>query len=719
MKLQDSNISVEQHGTKKEEHFSIGDLGMVLEILRSKLYADPIGAICREITCNARDAHREVGKGDVPIKVVLPTDFDSNYRVIDYGPGISPDRMSNVFIQFASSTKRTTNEQTGGFGLGAKTPFAYGDSFTIVTVTDGIKRTYAAFIDPTKVGKLSLLHTVSTDEPNSTEIVIPVKSRDFQRFREKTEIACQYWDVPPTVVGDYRPRTLNPEDAILDGKDWKIFRSGQYDREHLIIIDGIAYKLDNDIIDKNQNNSDAPLHLLFAGSKKILLYFPNGQLSLSANRESIHWDEKTKSLVEQTCVALVKELRSKFQVQIEAAASYIEACQVARDLTKAFSITNGTKGFFSWKDHKVIATIDRTVLGQGGVQWSRHKTMTSSRPIPDNYKVLRDKVGSWDFSLTDMIVINDINIQNLSPKRCIQILNSLGPDYESLTMVSDKFLEAKELADIVQFIPYVKLSAYGKPGKVAKERKAMRMVFRRIGTQLFGRSSAKEFEDDKSMKLYVMLSRGYSDKLQAVMTGQSPHSVDQALDYLEKKYNVRIYGFENSVFQDDPESFEDFTEEAMSVEDFIEETLKSIDLPRLKAASVAFNNTYNSAQNRQQFVGICKEVEPYVLNVQAKEDLQKLPALYRAVNELKSEWEGVRVIVEVIKAKQLLDFQVTDKCPEAVEFNDLYRGLKKRFPMLSELTSALGYSINSNSRLMETVANYVDLRTKFETNESI
>ena len=139
MKLNEARPFVESSGSMPEQFFSIKDTGMIFDILRSKMYSNPILAICREISCNARDAHREVGKPDVPVQIMLPNHFDPNYRIKDFGPGISPDRISNIFIQYTASTKRDDNIQTGGFGLGAKTPFAYSDSFAINTNFQGIK----------------------------------------------------------------------------------------------------------------------------------------------------------------------------------------------------------------------------------------------------------------------------------------------------------------------------------------------------------------------------------------------------------------------------------------------------------------------------------------------------------------------------------------------------------------------------------------------------
>lgn len=54
------------------EYFDISQEDTV-HILRSTLYSDKIAAVVREYSANAWDAHREVGKADVPIQVTLPT----------------------------------------------------------------------------------------------------------------------------------------------------------------------------------------------------------------------------------------------------------------------------------------------------------------------------------------------------------------------------------------------------------------------------------------------------------------------------------------------------------------------------------------------------------------------------------------------------------------------------------------------------------------------
>src|SRR5574343_369620 len=104
-----------------------------MEIL-STLYKYPIRTVCQEYICNARDAMREAGTfGKMPMKISVPNNFSPVFKVRDYGVGLSPDRVRNVFVNYGSSTKRNTNTQTGGFGIGAKSAFAITDSFVVVS----------------------------------------------------------------------------------------------------------------------------------------------------------------------------------------------------------------------------------------------------------------------------------------------------------------------------------------------------------------------------------------------------------------------------------------------------------------------------------------------------------------------------------------------------------------------------------------------------------
>jgi hypothetical protein len=51
-------------------------------------------------------AARILGYGkEYPIEVTCPTDISPQFEVRDFGPGITPSRMKDVFIKYAASSK--------------------------------------------------------------------------------------------------------------------------------------------------------------------------------------------------------------------------------------------------------------------------------------------------------------------------------------------------------------------------------------------------------------------------------------------------------------------------------------------------------------------------------------------------------------------------------------------------------------------------------------
>ena len=192
MKLNQAAKTFETNAEFTSQDFTIGDISAVIEILRNKLYRHKVRTLVQEYISNARDATREVN-GKRKVEITLPTVFTPTFKVRDFGPGITPERMYNVFIKYASSTKRDSNKQTGGFGIGAKSAWSYTDSFTIVTYVDGVQRSYIAHIGANNNGRLDFLGEVSSTEPNGTEIQSPVSPKDVQDFIRAAKRATYFW----------------------------------------------------------------------------------------------------------------------------------------------------------------------------------------------------------------------------------------------------------------------------------------------------------------------------------------------------------------------------------------------------------------------------------------------------------------------------------------------------------------------------------------------
>jgi hypothetical protein len=434
MKLTDVRPVVESSGQMEEQFFSIKDQGMIFDILRSKMYSNPVLAICREISCNARDAHREVGKPDMPIQIVLPNNLDWSYRIRDFGPGISPDRMSNIFIQYTASTKRDDNVQTGGFGLGAKTPFSYSDSFAIVTVYNGIKYQYNCFIDPTKVGKLALLSQEETKEPNSTEIIIPVEPKDAFSFADWTEHACRHWTVKPIIKGgNIKWQTHTP---ILEGKGWAITTSSTHSSHQArMIIDGIEYPLSLDAL-----RTYAKTTLIDHCQGNVLMYFGVGELSLSASREQLYLDKKTQDKIRERLEEMQKDIKKLVDAKIDAYPDLWQAnIYYHKDLNGIFSGL-GFLGKLEWKGIELQNNSWLSISCPGFI-FTRGKH--SRKHGTDPNKLSRSRMTSIHFEAHSGIFINDLPIKEPTPRHVKKAFDD-DPQLNSIQVIcpTDKITEA-------------------------------------------------------------------------------------------------------------------------------------------------------------------------------------------------------------------------------------------------------------------------------------
>lgn len=321
MKMHIPTPTIEASGDFAEKLFGIGDAGIIFDILRSKLYSNPISAVCREIASNARDAMREAKKANEPIHIQLPNSLDPNFKVKDFGIGISPDRVESIFIKYAASTKRGDNVQTGFFGIGSKSPFSVSDTFTVITNYDGTQYHYSCVIDETRVGKLITLSEKPTKEPNGTTIVVPAKPADFRSFSEYVEISTRNWDPRPVITGDNK-FVWHDITKVLEGTNWAVASTSRYsyDKHIKLIIDGIEYPLDIDTL-----RTYADCSLVDATQGTLYLYFNNGEVSLSAGREQIFLDKPTQEKVKLRLKEITAELKKSVLDKIDALPSLWEA----------------------------------------------------------------------------------------------------------------------------------------------------------------------------------------------------------------------------------------------------------------------------------------------------------------------------------------------------------------------------------------------------------
>lgn len=340
MKLTQVDKKFESNADFTSEDFTIGDVSVVIEILRNKLYRHKIRTLVQEYISNARDATREIN-GQQRIEVTVPTMYTPTFKVRDFGPGISPDRMYNVFIKYASSTKRKDNVQTGGFGIGAKSAWSYTESFSIVTFIDGVQRTYVAHIGANNNGRLDYLGEVATDAANGTEIQIPVSPKDTTEFKRAAYRAVHFWseaerptfvnvnaqDIEPYVQGE---RVGNVEIA----KELPDYIVNKYDNGIVIAIDGIPYVAGSDLIEKVTSLNKVSKAI----TGRLVLHLKNGDLEVSASREEISDSKATLDALETFGATTLKTIKGELTKAFAKATTPFEHLSIYMSLKDKFNL---------------------------------------------------------------------------------------------------------------------------------------------------------------------------------------------------------------------------------------------------------------------------------------------------------------------------------------------------------------------------------------------
>ena len=295
----DSNVE-----PTKALNFGISDVRLVVDIL-SKLYAYPIRTLVQEYICNGRDAMRELGTwGLIPIEITVPNTLDPVFKVRDYGVGITPERMENIFVNYGSSTKRNTNTQTGGFGIGAKSAFSYTDSFTITSFVNGTKYIYVAHLADD--GGVNLISKELTKESNGVEISIGVKPKDIPEFRNAVQRCVRFWQEPIKFIGSKDIHQLSP---TLTLGNMTIFDSHGSESRTIYLIDGIEYDLMEDSTSSGYPYWNRKVNTLHSGNSIVTINVNNGHFKIASSRERLENNDQNKAYQDK----MLADCRSKIE----------------------------------------------------------------------------------------------------------------------------------------------------------------------------------------------------------------------------------------------------------------------------------------------------------------------------------------------------------------------------------------------------------------------
>lgn len=311
--------------------------------LLSNIYKNPIGSIVREYSSNAYDANKEAyifGKGTYDeVKAKYPWIEDENYGidrnefiqlqnnllrvkenepivvgisekmnrlqffVKDFGIGLSPDRMNNIFFDYLSSTKEDTDDEIGGFGIGAKSALSIFKQFYIDTVYNGIQYQYMMGKDEKGIPEGTLLHQGEYDSnlENGTKISMYIENSQIEPFIREMQNQLAYLNNVYFDFSDVENNrsyyyeigyTLRSKINVIN--DFKIYDFGKWYRrdtpplsEMHMSIGNICYPIDWNELQVNRVE------------EPFALKFNIGDLQPTPSRESIMYSDKAKTLIRE------------------------------------------------------------------------------------------------------------------------------------------------------------------------------------------------------------------------------------------------------------------------------------------------------------------------------------------------------------------------------------------------------------------------------------
>lgn len=337
-----NNAQIEVGGDIKTIESEVGDIGVIFQIL-SGLYNDPQRIIVQEYVANARDAHREINKHEVPIEITLPTPLQSELKIRDFGPGISPDRMENVFVKYGASTKRGDNLQTGGFGIGAKSVFCYTDTCTIETWVNGTYYNYCYMVGDDKKPKCMLMDSSPSDEPNGTRISINITKSDLYTVCSNVYFVTQYWKTRPVIVNPnaYNGIKYTSYETLTEGDNWRFLKNRN--SKCYCIIDEIPYKFDFDAVFKEDHEKAKFQSIFNKGNFDFIL--DNGMVTMSPNREGPIYDPTTRKLFKSVIETAMDVIRDKVTEHMKSIDNIFDALRAYNES----SIYSDIIGNFKWR----------------------------------------------------------------------------------------------------------------------------------------------------------------------------------------------------------------------------------------------------------------------------------------------------------------------------------------------------------------------------------
>lgn len=380
MILNEPTQTVENVGTgiRIVSNFRITDETMprLLVDLSDKMYNQKELAVIREYSTNAADAMVKANKSITDIQVTMPTYDNLNFKIRDYGSGLTEEDINNIYCVLGVSTKRNSNQYNGAWGYGCKAGFAHSDSFTVTSWIDGEQSIYQCIKGDTKnPHHVMLLSRTSSDAPSGIEITIPVKQSSMWTFHSVASKFYRYWTVLPTILhlDDDELNKMNiyrSTEPTLKGEQWEV-RPSNGSAKGVAYMGYVAYPIDWDVLYNKMSllqDSRAMFELL--RQNNVILFYNIGEITFVNNREGLEYTEDTLKTLINRIESIFSKIKDSIQEKFVNLPNIWEAKKMYNSIfgTGVLELESGENGSDTFERIKILdgnlTKLEQTFNGQ-------------------------------------------------------------------------------------------------------------------------------------------------------------------------------------------------------------------------------------------------------------------------------------------------------------------------------------------------------------------
>lgn len=323
-------------GAGQAEKMSFSEDPAMFVAMIANLYSNQKLAFIRETICNAWDAHIASDKTNLPIYISVNKDYVLTFR--DYGYGIPVDMMKATYNTLGGTTKRNSIGETGGFGLGCKSPLAYADSFVVTTMNQGTKAIYNMVKSAVELDGCPGLIPITQmkTEESGLEVRIQLKKEDFNEidlYIKSVVFNGEIKAVYSRPISDRHGETIQEIELGTLGMPFDV---GSYDLDEQWYYNymgrgRIFIRYANVIYPALETPAtEEALELLrkfisIVGCNRILIQAAPNTLALSPSRETLSSQQMTEDGITAMALAAVEKMENDIKTDIPRQLDIIES----------------------------------------------------------------------------------------------------------------------------------------------------------------------------------------------------------------------------------------------------------------------------------------------------------------------------------------------------------------------------------------------------------